>query len=109
MSTIALTFAALYLFKKKYEVQQKLDEQVTIYNEAAEPATPMSTQMIRGVQRTVPMSETHQDMNLQDLNMADVNNIKRAEKAQADEVVAYENPVQSPEIQGVYLSFERGF
>lgn len=107
MSLVALSLAAAYLFRKKYDVQQALDERVAEFQEAAAPANPGPTsKAIRSVQARVHDELEH--LNLQDLDMKDVRAIKGAEAQAAAEVTAYECPPTCPEIQGVYLSYERG-
>lgn len=107
MSLVALSLAAAYLFRKKYDMQHALDERVAEYQEAAAPANPGPTsQAIRSVQARV--HDEMESLNLQDLNVKDVRAIKGEEARAAAEVTRFECPPTCPEIQGVYLSYERG-
>tara|TARA_B100000579_G_scaffold408294_1_gene396310 strand:- start:47 stop:397 length:351 start_codon:yes stop_codon:yes gene_type:complete len=105
---IALGLSAGYLMNKNLQPQlmQRLEEQKTAYNSAANPETagpPTST--IRHVQRTLPDADVNESMNIQDLTADDARAI-RADYARASaEVHEYENAMGlSPPIQGVWLT-----
>jgi hypothetical protein len=103
---IALTLAAGYLVNKNLKMTHRLDQSVKEY-QTARPANPgPATEEIRQVQRAVPIADSLQDLNLQDLTRDDVKHLSQERARAAQEVVAYESPTV-PEIQGVYLHFDR--
>ena len=97
---VALTLASAYLINKNLRIGSRLDQAVKEVNKESE------SEAIRKVQRTVPLGDRMQDLNLQDLPASDVKKLEQQRVAAAREVVAYEAPV-IPEIQGVYLHFDR--
>lgn len=105
---IALGLSAGYLINKQLHMTQRLDEKIKEHHSRAQPATPLATEEIRKVQRTVPDSEKYQDMNVQELPTAEIKKLTTAREAAHQEVAAYE--AGPPPIQGVWLNFgDRGF
>ncbi|MAH41471.1 MAG: hypothetical protein CMO41_04410 [Verrucomicrobiales bacterium] len=105
---IALGLSAGYLMTKNLQMQKKLDEQIKIHHEQAEPAKPgPTTERIRDVQRTVPDADKYQDMNIQDIDRERVKELTQAREQAHQEVAAFEQG--PPPIQGVWLNFgDRG-
>ena len=105
---IALGLSAGYLINKQLRFTEKLDETIKTYNEAAKPAEPgPTTERIRKVQRTVPSADKYQDMNLQDIDSARVNELTTERERAHQQVAAFE--AGPPPIQGVWLNYgDRG-
>ena len=105
---IALGLSAGYLINKNLTMTARIPENVAVHQSAAKPATDgPPTQEIRKVQRTIPLSDRYQDMNLQDLPKRQADALAQNQDDAHREVAQYEAPV-IPEIQGVYLHFDRG-
>lgn len=105
---VALGLSAGYLINKNLVMGSRLAESITTYNTAVKPATDgPPTREIRRVQRTIPDADKYQDMNLQDLSAQDVKELTQVQAQAHQTVSAYETSA-SPEIEGVYLHFDRG-
>jgi hypothetical protein len=103
---IGLGLSAGYLINKNLQMSSRLEESMQEFQEAAQPADPgPPTSEIRQVQRTVPMADQYQDLNMQDLGRQEVKAITAAREGAAAAVQRYEAPVL-PEIEGVYLQFD---
>lgn len=106
---VALGLSAGYLINKNLVMGSRLAESITTFNSAAKPATDgPPTREIRRVQRTLPDADKYQDMNLQDLASNDVKELTQVQAAAHQAVSAYESFEASPQIEGVYLHFDRG-
>jgi len=103
---IALTLSAGYLVNKNLKITNRMDQSIKEYQSNAAPAEGLQTETIRKVQRAVPLGDSLQDLNLQDLSRGDVKALSAERARAAAEVVAYESPTV-PEIQGVYLHYDR--
>tara|TARA_Y100000768_G_scaffold36748_1_gene24012 strand:- start:924 stop:1262 length:339 start_codon:yes stop_codon:yes gene_type:complete len=100
---LALALSAGYLMNKNMIMQTRLEEKVHEFNQSAAPADPgPATATIRAVQRTVPLEEKYQDVNLARLSNQRVQEIGAASDQASAAVAAYESQ-SLPEIQGVYL------
>lgn len=101
---LGLALAAGYLVNKNVTMQTRLEEKVHEFNQTSLPADPgPQTATIRAVQRTVPLEEKFQDVNLARLSTQRVQEIGDAADRALAQVEAYEQPTSYPEIQGVYL------
>lgn len=98
---LGLALAAGYLVNKNITMQNRLAEKAHEFQQNAQPATPLPSSEIRQVQRTVPLEEKFQDVNLAKLGKQRVQEIGAASDRASAEVASFE---AAPfEIQGVYL------
>ena len=103
---VMLALGTSFLMQKNQRQLMALEHVRRQVNSAADPADPgPETREIRNVQRSLPLSETVGELNMQDLSRKDVATIQGAHAAAAQEVTQYEAPVL-PEIEGVYLQFD---
>ena len=103
---IGLGLSAGYLINKNLAMDARLQETVKEHNQSAKPATDgPPTEEIRQVQRSLPIADRYQDMNLQDLSRQDADALAKEQEAQHQSVSSYEASL--PQIEGVYLSFDR--
>ena len=104
---VALALSAGYLVNKNLKMANRLDQTMVEYHEQELPAdSAPDSSTIRKVQRAVPVGDSLQDLNLQDLSSEDVKSLSNERKRAAQDVVNYESPTV-PEIQGVYLHYDR--
>lgn len=100
---IALGLGAGYLINKNLQIARQIETSVAEYQSTAKPAEGLSSAEVRQVQRTVPVADRYEDMNLQDLSRADAQGLVEARERAHQEVAAYES---GPAIQGVYLVYD---
>ena len=107
---LALGMGASYLMMKNNASQiSALDQATTKFNSAAKPATPGPTsEAIRDVQATVPKGDRFQDMNPK-TSLLDRKGLEGMQSEAKENVSAFENAAQVPEIQGVYFVQGTGF
>jgi hypothetical protein len=104
---VALGLSAGYLINRKTQIRNRLEEAAAEFEGQAGPANPGPTsEQLRKVQRTVPVGDRFQDLNLQDLSASDVKKIDSEHQAQSDAAMSWEEGVAP--IEGVYLVAERG-
>ena len=106
---IALGLSAGYLINKNLKMTEKIEQMAKVHHDQAKPANPgPETETIRQVQRTVPVGDKYQDMNLQDLGTKDVQSLTKSAQRIPEEVARFEQG--PPPIEGVWLNpFDRGF
>ena len=105
---IGLGLSAGYLINKNLAMDSRMQESIKMHNESAQPATDgPPTETIRQVQRSLPVADKYQDMNLQDLPKKDADDLARRQEEAHQAAARYEMPTALPEIEGVYLSFDR--
>lgn len=103
---IMLALGTSFLIQKNQRQLVALEHVRREVNSSADPADPgPETREIRNVQRSLPLSETVGELNMQDLTQSDVVAIKTQEARAADAVMQYEAPVLH-EIEGVYLHYD---
>ena len=100
---IALGLGAGYLINKNLAIASQIDRSVEEFQSAAKPAEGLTSQEVRQVQRTVPVADRYEDMNLQDLSRADAESLVEQREKVHQEVMQYES---GPPIQGVYLVYD---
>jgi len=98
---LALGLSAGYLINKKMHMKTRIEESITKFNDDG------ATSEIRAVQRTVPLADKYQDMNLQDLSSQDTQSIVTEQERAASQVAEFENQHALPTIEGVFLSYDR--
>ncbi len=101
---IALGLGAGYLINKNLQIASRLETSVAEFEQAAKPAEGLTSQEVRQVQRTVPIGDRYQDMNLQDLSSADAKALVQERERAHQEVQEYE--AGPAPIQGVYLVYD---
>lgn len=97
---LGLALSAGYLINKNMIINSTLQESITAYNSAAQPATPLASAEVRQRQRELPASEKYGEINLKQ-NRKDVDALVEARDGTIKEVAEYEDPLHGGPIQGV--------